>query len=310
MDFNEQLFREEIAKKDSLNKKLSQLQLQREDLQHHVDKLKKIMYNEQADVESLEHTNLKSIFYGMIGKKQEKLDKEKLEAYTAKLKYDSAVYELKVLEQDIINIKAQLDKISEYEYKYSEFLKEKVEKIKLSGSFEALEIMKLEEQIANKKNYKKEINEAILAGEKALISANNVLSSLDSAEDWGTFDLFGGGVISDMVKHNHLDEAQNKVEQLQSDLRRFKTELTDVTINSDIKVNIDGFLRFADYFFDNFFTDWAVLDKINESQKNVKNTKRQIEEVISRLHSMENETDTQIKILEADKEQRIVNIKF
>ena len=310
MDFNEQLFREEIAKKDSLNKKLSQLQLQREDLQHHVDKLKKIMYNEQADVESLEHTNLKSIFYGMIGKKQEKLDKEKLEAYTAKLKYDSAVYELKVLEQDIINIKAQLDKISEYECKYSEFLKEKVEKIKLSGSFEALEIMKLEEQIANKKNYKKEINEAILAGEKALISANNVLSSLDSAEDWGTFDLFGGGVISDMVKHNHLDEAQNKVEQLQSDLRRFKTELTDVTINSDIKVNIDGFLRFADYFFDNFFTDWAVLDKINESQKNVKNTKRQIEEVISRLHSMENETDTQIKILEADKEQRIVNIKL
>lgn len=310
MDFNEQLFREEIAKKESLNKKLSQLQLQREDLQHHVDKLKKIMYNEQADVESLEHTNLKSIFYGMIGKKQEKLDKEKLEAYTAKLKYDSAVYELKVLEQDIINIKAQLNKISEYEYKYSEFLKEKVEKIKLSGSFEALEIMKLEEQIANKKNYKKEINEAILAGEKALISANNVLSSLDSAEDWGTFDLFGGGVISDMVKHNHLDEAQNKVEQLQSDLRRFKTELTDVTINSDIKVNIDGFLRFADYFFDNFFTDWAVLDKINESQENVKNTKRQIEEVISRLHSMENETDTQIKILEADKEQRIVNIKF
>ena len=310
MDFNEQLFREEIAKKESLNKKLSQLQLQREDLQHHVDKLKKIMYNEQADVESLEHTNLKSIFYGMIGKRQEKLDKEKLEAYTAKLKYDSAVYELKVLEQDIINIKAQLDKISEYEYKYSEFLKEKVEKIKLSGSFEALEIMKLEEQIANKKNYKKELNEAILAGEKALISANNVLSSLDSAEDWGTFDLFGGGVISDMVKHNHLDEAQNKVEQLQSDLRRFKTELTDVTINSDIKVNIDGFLRFADYFFDSFFTDWAVLDKINESQENVKNTKRQIEEVISRLHSMENETDTQIKILEADKEQRIVNIKL
>lgn len=310
MDFNEQLFREEIAKKESLNKKLSQLQLQREDLQHHVDKLKKIMYNEQADVESLEHTNLKSIFYGMIGKRQEKLDKEKLEAYTAKLKYDSAVYELKVLEQDIINIKAQLDKISEYEYKYSEFLKEKVEKIKLSGSFEALEIMKLEEQIANKKNYKKELNEAILAGEKALISANNVLSSLDSAEDWGTFDLFGGGVISDMVKHNHLDEAQNKVEQLQSDLRRFKTKLTDVTINSDIKVNIDGFLRFADYFFDSFFTDWAVLDKINESQENVKNTKRQIEEVISRLHSMENETDTQIKILEADKEQRIVNIKL
>ena len=310
MDFNEQLFRQEIAKKESLNNKLSQLQLEREDLQHHVKELEKIMYNEQADVQNLEHTSLKSVFYGIIGKKQEKLDKEKLEAYTAKLKYDSAVYELKVLEQDIINTQAKINEISEYEYKYSEFLKEKVEKIKLSGSVEGLEIIKLEEKIANKKIYKKELNEAILAGEKALISAKSVISSLDSAEDWGTFDLFGGGVISDVVKYNHLDEAQNKIQQLQSDLRRFKTELADVTINSDIEVNIDGFLRFADYFFDNLFTDWAVLDKINDSQEKVKNTKKQIEDVIYRLHSMENETDKQIKILEMDKDAIIAQVKI
>lgn len=70
-------------------------------------------------------------------------------------------------------------------------------------------------------------------------------------------------MLSDMVKHSHLDEAQQRVKYLQVQLRRFKTELTDVTIHADIQVSIDGFLRFADYFFDGLFADWAVLDKIN-----------------------------------------------
>jgi len=34
-----------------------------------------------------------------------------------------------------------------------------------------------------------------------------------------------------------------------------------------MQVNVDGFLRFADYFFDGLFADWAVLDRINQSQE-------------------------------------------
>ena len=113
-----------------------------------------------------------------------------------------------------------------------------------------------------------------------------MLSSLDSAEGWGTWDLFGGGLISDLAKHSHLDEAQGAIEHLQSELRRFKTELADVTIHADMQVNVDGFLRFADYFFDGLFADWAVLDKISQSQSQVQNTKSQIEGVLSRLNSM------------------------
>lgn len=53
-----------------------------------------------------------------------------------------------------------------------------------------------------------------------------------------------------------------------------------------MQVNVDGFLRFADYFFDGLFADWAVLDKISQSQSQVQNTKSQIERVLSRLNSM------------------------
>ena len=96
----------------------------------------------------------------------------------------------------------------------------------------------------------------------------------------------GGGLLADMAKHSHLDEAQGAIERLQSQLRRFKTELADVTIHADMQVNVDGFLRFADYFFDGLFADWAVMDKISQSQSQVQSTKNQIDSVLSRLNSM------------------------
>ena len=109
---------------------------------------------------------------------------------------------------------------------------------------------------------------------------------MDSAEGWGTWDLLGGGLLADMAKHSHLDEAQGAIERLQSQLRCFKTELADVTIHADMQVNVDGFLRFADYFFDGLFADWAVMDKISQSQSQVQSTKNQIDSVLSRLNSM------------------------
>ena len=93
-------------------------------------------------------------------------------------------------------------------------------------------------------------------------------------------------IIADLAKHSKLDEAQAAVEYLQSQLRAFRTELADVTISADFQVNIDGFLRFADFFFDGLFADWAVMDQISKSQQQVQSTRGQIAQVLSRLEEM------------------------
>ena len=111
-----------------------------------------------------------------------------------------------------------------------------------------------------------------------------ILEKLSSAQSWGTFDLLGGGLIADMAKHSHLDEAQEKVERLQGALRRFKTELADVEIIADMQVSIDGFLRFADYFFDGLFADWSVMNRISEARGQVEKVKKQIQTVLSKLN--------------------------
>lgn len=309
MNYNEQLqqLQEKVSQKKSLEAKLKELQSQRGDLDSRVRELKKIMRDEQADVDRLERTSLASVFYALIGKKEDMLDKEKVEAYASKVKHDTAAQELSLVEEDIRRIEAQLREISGCERQYEALLQEKGAVIKASGSADAERILQIEEQITAQKSQKKEIAEAISAGSRALSSANSVLSSLDSAEGWGTWDLVGGGLISDLAKHSHLDEAQSKVQQLQTDLRRFKTELADVTIQANMQVSVDGFLRFADYFFDGLFADWAVLDKISQSKSSVQSTKSQIESVLSRLRSMEATADQTIKRLEAEKNAIVVN---
>ena len=103
-----------------------------------------------------------------------------------------------------------------------------------------------------------------------------------------------------------MDEAQGNIEHLQSQLRCFKTELTDVKITADMQVNVDGFLRFADYFFDGLFADWAVGDRINQSMNSVSSTKSQISRTLDKLSSMEKAADSEISRLKLQLEELIV----
>ena len=268
--YDEQLqkLQEQIARKRQLEAQISELRTQRSTLSARVRELEAIKMQEQADVDKLEGRSLAAFFYNVIGKMDEQLNKEREEAYAARVKYDAV-------------------------------LQEKAAAVKSVGGPTAEEILKLEERLAFLESQKRELREAVSAGNSALGTANQVLSSLDSAEGWGTWDLFGGGLISDLAKHSHLDEAQGNIEHLQSQLRRFKTELADVRISTDMQVNVDGFLRFADYFFDGLFADWAVLDKISQSQEQVHSTRRQIESVLSRLNGMQRSVEQEQTQLES-----------
>ena len=304
MNYNEQLqkLQEKAAQKKSVEAKLRELKAQKDELNNRVYVFKKTMRREQADVDRLERTSLSSVFYAMLGKKEEMLDKEKVEAYAAKVKCDSAVEELKVLEDDLQQREAQLRDLIDCEQQYHALLQEKREAIKATDSLDAERIIQIEQQIAEQKNHKKEIKEAISAGTLALGAAISIVSSLDSAQSWGTYDLVNGGLIAGMAKHSYLDEAQNKVITLQSQLRKFKTELTDVTIHAEMKVNVDGFLRFADYFYDGLFADWAVLDRIGRSKSSVVAVKTKIESALSKLKRTDAAVDQMIQQLEMERD--------
>ena len=286
-----QRLQSEIMEKQRTDAKLSDLFLQQSDLEKRTDELEKIMRKEQDDVDRLNARSLTAFFYRATGKMGEKLTKEEAEAYAAAVKYDAAKNELQAVNNDIEYCQRRLSDLQDCEQQYERVLKEKTEQIKQSGVPEAGRIMQIENEIAFLENQQKEIQEAINAGNQAFYIAQKILEDLDSAKNWSTFDLMGGGLIADMAKYDKLNKVQDQIQDLQNALRGFRTELADVTerISGNLYVEIGDFLHFADYFFDGLFTDWMVYDKINDSRNRTMQTSDQIQKILGQLNEMDND---------------------
>lgn len=130
----------------------------------------------------------------------------------------------------------------------------------------------------------KEKREAVDAGYRALRSLQAAQDNLDSAKNWGLWDMFGGGVISTMLKQSKMDSAKQNMEQAKYDLREFSQELRDVSISYELDIETGDFLSFADWFFDGFFVDWMVQDRINKAREQVSEAIRQVEDVLRKLN--------------------------
>lgn len=130
---------------------------------------------------------------------------------------------------------------------------------------------------------RKEIREAIMAGERALASLRLAKEKLDSARNWGIFDLLGGGFITDMIKHSKLNDASSYVENAKKDLLVFQRELRDVQVMRDIRIEVGGFLSFADFFFDGLVADYLVQSKISEARQQVDDAIYRVEGLLGQL---------------------------
>lgn len=129
----------------------------------------------------------------------------------------------------------------------------------------------------------KEKREAIEAGNRALCSLREAQKNLQSAKNWGIWDMLGGGFISTMAKHSKMDRAKQNMEQAKYDLKKFSKELDDVNMNYHLELQTGDFLSFADWFFDGFFVDWMVQDRINQASDQVSNAIYRVENILRQL---------------------------
>jgi len=128
-----------------------------------------------------------------------------------------------------------------------------------------------------------EMEQAIAAGERALHSLRAAQSRLESAGNWGLFDMLGGGMLASMIKRSKMGDASEYIEDARQDLRAFERELQDVSLTMDIGLDTEGFLAFADMFMDNFFADYLVQRQIAQAKKQVDHAIRQVESIVGAL---------------------------
>lgn len=263
--------------------------------------LSEILKKESKDVQKLEGAGITALFYGILGTKVEKLDKEKQEYLSAKLKYDACKNEIQTLERESERLRNELNLLGDPEIMLKKLLDEK--KLKLRQLSDAT-CLKFEELLSVQFSEKKEISEAVLSGENALSGLQRAIDSLQNAQNWGTFDMIGGGFIATAIKHSKIDEAKRDIEEVQYHLNQFKRELSDTSLSSEqnLSVDMNSFTGFMDYFFDNLITDWIVQNKINESL----NACRQMFDKISVMLTHLRETEATISAKYKNYEQELL----
>lgn len=124
------------------------------------------------------------------------------------MKHDAAVRELTSVEESIRTYEGELAELGRCEMEYACTLKEKVKAIKAAAN-----------------------------PEKAKSIADAVLNGLNNAEGWGTWDLLGGGLISDLAKYRLRVFFRNLPEWLgavDKDIEDTRSKLDNLIVNTDI----------------------------------------------------------------------------
>lgn len=307
-EINEKLIKlkEEIVLKKILDKKLKNLSLQLEKDKSELYELEVNLKKEYKDVEKLKKLSFASILATVMSNKDEKLEKEQQEYIMAKIKYDEFSSKVELLKENIESIKFRLETLKYCENEYKALLNKKLELIKLYGDQDKkVKLSKIEEEIEKMLLEKKEIEEAESAGKDLLRTANLAKDSLNSAKNWGIFDIAGGDMLSSIAKHNKINEAEAQFRRVSTLINRFNKELGDIQFEG---LSFSTTTIAFDIFFDNIFTDFSVQNKINSSLDNIRNLIRRVEEVLATLNSKKVSINSRISNLRKDYDSIIESI--
>lgn len=242
-----------------------------------------VLEKEQGDVEELERMSLVSFLARIQGDLESRKAEERREAAMAKARYDAAKWDLEDLDRRLRDFAQEKESLKGLEKQYQALLDEKEAVLRSQGGAQSQRLGQLAQEQERTAGELREIQEAIQAGLAAQRALEEMSGDLSGAENWGVWDMVGGGIMATFAKHGCLDDAQDAAYEARRALSRFRTELADVSSEQVPDVELGDFAVFADYFFDGLFADLFVQSRIREAQGQVEAVTQRVERLIVRL---------------------------
>lgn len=132
-------------------------------------------------------------------------------------------------------------------------------------------------------NNQHELIEAKNQAELVLNLIDQALGKLNTAKNWGIYDIFSGGIFSSMMKRGKLRDVNDLLDDIDHELYKLNGELDDIE-----EWSIDGFSvntasEFLDVWLDNIFTDISVQNDIQKVHQQLEELATQIDDLANRL---------------------------
>lgn len=275
-----------------IQQKLDNVTLTYEERKKQLSQYKAQLAEEKYDVDQLENLSISKILYKMIGKYEDKYQKEYQEYLTAKRKYDEYAVDIEQLANEVERYTQQLREKQEQ-------LKTKQAKLRTDYTEGQILARKEDEERQRLYRQKKELEEAILATEKVYNLAKSAIDEYSSAKSWATYDtFFNGGLLTDMIKYSKVDNAAEISNELKSASKRMRKELADVKLAFEVELdNMNDGTRFWDMAFDNIFTDMNVRNRLAENIDQLSSYITRVEHILADLRMQNMQVNEKLESL-------------
>lgn len=261
---------------------------------------------EQRDVDKLEHLSLSQLVAKLRGSHDQDLERERAEAYRAQLDLQNQQQVLQALRRERDQRQVDADRLADAPARYAEALNQKEQLLADTDPAAAEALHDVAERRAALGAQKREIGEARQAVDDALQSLAVAAAQLDDADGWSGYDtFFGGGALSSSLKHDKMDAAAQAMAAADDRLRRVSAEIADVAgLQADLPtLQLDGFDRFVDVWFDNIFTDLDVRDRIKTAVRQVADVGTRLNTLGDQLRARDTEVGQRLQQCLSDRDQ-------
>lgn len=275
--------------------------------QQRVAELRATLQREDEDVERLESFSPARIWATLKGSRDGDLEREAAERDAARYAVAEAEARREAAERDCASLREQLRLLGDVDAEYDRALAEKDAWVRANDSEAARELADIAQRRGALVAQDEEAREAHAAGVAALGHLRDAERLLGSAGSWSTWDAFGGGgLLTDMMKYQRLDEATAVLRNADLALAGFSRELADVGMGAVGGVDIDSMTRTFDVFFDNIFSDMAVRSRIQQAHARVGAALSAVQRALATLEERGRGLGEELRELDARRERALL----
>lgn len=295
-----------VREREVISQRQADLRARQGELETELAALREQASAERTDVERLEGMSLARVLAALAAR-EERLARERAEADAAGYRAAEAAARLEAVRREVAAAGDRLAALEPAPRAYAAVLDEKERYLTGSGDRRGAALLALADERGRLMAELKETVEAVRAADAATAALSDVEDMLRSASGWSTYDTwFGGGMISSSVKHDRMDEAAQAAAIADQRLAVLRFELADVTgpaLGTAPQLALSGGTKFVDVWFDNFFTDLAVADRIRQAQQQVTDSAEIVERLRGRLTARARAAQGRLAAIEAERER-------
>lgn len=295
------------AERQRLEARLAAAEARSADLEHQLAQRAGVLDAESRDVERLESFSPARIWAALKGSREVDLDRETAERDAARYAVAEATAHRDAARREVDALAEQLRALGDAEARYRRALRDQEEWVTASGAPHGAELTRIAEERGELLSRDDELAQAQSAGVLARRHLAQAADRLGSAESWSTWDTFGGGgMLSDMMKYDRVDQATAELRRADEALAAFSRELADVRLAPVRGVEVDQLTQVFDVFFDNIFSDWGMRSRIQDAARRTAAALGAVDRALQGLEQERVEVADRLAHLEAERERLLL----